>query len=361
MPGSSHTASVQSLRSQSPAGRWRTAPAPASTSGHGLGVTFVTSACRLRLPQTKESLDGDIERGKPLGRIATEHRRQLGSELGACDAQGFTQLPHGYGREVATRYDYRRQAETYDLTRAASPSVLEPVAAALGPPAGPLLDVGGGTGNYARALASRGWAPVVVDHSSEMLRRAAAKALPVAVGDASRLPLPDRSVGSVTMISMLHHVPDASTALADACRVVRPGGAVAVVAFAREHLDVHWVSRYFPTATAFFHPAHHPLDQLRSALPGAQLVPLHYRDVVDGSMAALCRCPELLLDPNRRRQTSFFEKAAELDPTELEAGLSRLEADLAAGARPQDENPDLRAGIGDASLLVWRRPALSTP
>jgi len=258
---------------------------------------------------------------------------------------------------VATRHDYRRQAETYDLTRAASPSVLEPVAAALGTQAGPLLDVGGGTGNYAEALAARGWAAVVVDHSPEMLGRAAAKGLPVAVGDASRLPVADGSVGGVIMISMLHHVPDAPAALAEARRVVRPGGTVALMGFASEHLKAHWVLRYFPTTAAFFGAAHQPLAELRSGLPGAKLVPLHYHDVVDGSLAALCRVPELVLDPDRRRQTSFFEKAADLDPDELESGIAQLEADLASGARPQDDNPHPRASLGDASLLVWRRPA----
>ena len=54
---------------------------------------------------------------------------------------------------MATRHDYARQARTYDRTRAASPSVLGPLRAALGAaPGRRLLDVGGGTGNYASAL-----------------------------------------------------------------------------------------------------------------------------------------------------------------------------------------------------------------
>lgn len=258
---------------------------------------------------------------------------------------------------MATRYDYRRQAETYDRTRAASPSVVGPLAAALGSSPGSLLDVGGGTGNYAAALAYRGWAPTVVDHSPEMLVAAAAKGLTVVVvGDAAELPVPDASVDAVTLVSMLHHVPDPVAALAEARRVVRPGGVVALVAFAREHLDVHWVMRYFPATTAWFRPAHQPLVELGAGLPGAEVVPLHYRDAVDGSMAALCRFPDLLLDPDRRRQTSFFEKAGDLDPDELAAGIAQLEWDLASGARPQDQDPDRRARLGDASLLIWRRP-----
>jgi hypothetical protein len=50
--------------------------------------------------------------------------------------------------------DFDAWAQTYDATRGASPSVLAPVAEALGPPAGrSLADIGGGTGNFAAPLA----------------------------------------------------------------------------------------------------------------------------------------------------------------------------------------------------------------
>jgi ubiquinone/menaquinone biosynthesis C-methylase UbiE len=49
--------------------------------------------------------------------------------------------------------DYSRQAERYDETRSASPSVLRPLRQALEGASGRrLADIGGGTGNYALAL-----------------------------------------------------------------------------------------------------------------------------------------------------------------------------------------------------------------
>ncbi|HMJ78177.1 MAG TPA: class I SAM-dependent methyltransferase [Iamia sp.] len=256
---------------------------------------------------------------------------------------------------MATTYDYRRQALTYDRTRAASPSVLEPLAGALGRP-GSVLDVGGGTGNYSAALRDRGWRPVVADRSPAMLARARDKALPAVLADATRLPVPDGGVDAVVMVSMLHHVPDWPDALAEARRAVRPGGCVALVAFGREHLDVHWLTRYLPTATAHFATTHQRLGDVVAALPGAVVTPLHYADVVDGSMAALCRRPELLVDPDVARQTSFVEWAADHAPEELERGMERLRTDLAAGRRPQDGDADLRRRLGDASLISWVRP-----
>jgi hypothetical protein len=87
------------------------------------------------------------------------------------------------------------------------------------------------------------------------------------------------------------------------------------------------------------------------------VTPLLYTDVVDGSMAALCRRPELLVDRDVARQTSFVEWASDHAPDELEAGLDRLGADLATGLRPQDDDADRRARLGDAALVVWRRPS----
>jgi DNA-binding transcriptional MerR regulator len=55
------------------------------------------------------------------------------------------------------RHDYREQSNRYDQTRAASPSVLDPVRRALaGAPGRVLYDVGGGTGNYAAAFQAEG-------------------------------------------------------------------------------------------------------------------------------------------------------------------------------------------------------------
>lgn len=259
---------------------------------------------------------------------------------------------------MATSFEYDRQAQTYDRTRAASPSVLAPLRAALASArVGRLLDVGGGTGNYARALAGDGWDTIVVDRNTAMLSAAAAKGLTVCRGDAAALPAPDGSIDALVLISMLHHVPDWSDALAEARRVVRPGGVVALMAFTREQLHVHEVEAYFPRTLAHFARSHATAADLRAALPGASEHPVLYADLIDGSLAALARRPELLLDEDVRRQTSFIEWASDHEPAELVEGTERLAADLAAGLRPQDAHADQRAEIGDATVFAWTRPA----
>jgi demethylmenaquinone methyltransferase/2-methoxy-6-polyprenyl-1,4-benzoquinol methylase len=258
---------------------------------------------------------------------------------------------------MATSFDYARQAMTYDTTRAASPSVLGPLVAALGSPTGGrLLDVGGGTGNYSAALADLGWSPVVVDRSPDMLARAAAKGLATCRADAAALPARDAAAAVVMLVSMIHHVPDWELALAEARRVVAPGGTVALMAFTREHLEVLWLAEYLPATFAHLRSVHQTAAELRAALPGARELPVRYDDLVDGSLAALSRHPYLLLDPARGRQTSCVEWAAEHEPDELATGLAQLEADLAAGRRPEEEVAPTRDHIGDAVVLAWTRP-----
>lgn len=264
---------------------------------------------------------------------------------------------------MATTFEYSAQARTYDSTRAASPSVVEPLAAALGTPHGRarLIDVGGGTGNYSVALRARGWRPVVADRNRGMLERAAHKDLAVVQADAAALPLPDDTVDAAMLVSMLHHVPDWRVALAEARRVVRPGGVVAVMVYAREHLFVHGIEDYFPSTLAHFADGHQTRDELLDALPGAEVALVEYHDIVDGSLAALARTPGRVLDQEVRRQTSYFEWAEREQPVETADGLRRLADDLRAGRRPEVRHAAARVEIGDAFVLAWKDPDAGTP
>ena len=97
-----------------------------------------------------------------------------------------------------------------------------------------VADVGCGTGNVAEVLAPHVRSVTAVDQSEPMLAAARRRLEDVrnvrfVVGDAQSLPLGDGSVDAVTLVLVLHHVPDPSEALAEAARVLRPGGVVLVV------------------------------------------------------------------------------------------------------------------------------------
>lgn len=244
--------------------------------------------------------------------------------------------------------DYSRQAEHYDDTRAASPSVLRRVREALeGAPGRRLADIGGGTGNYALALEREGWEPVVVDRSPGMLARAAAKGLETIEADAQRLPFEDASFDAVTMISMLHHVADRRAALAEARRILRPRGRLVIVGFTGEDAASLWIVDYFPASRPWMDATHPPRAMFVEELPEAVLAEFAFEDMDDGSLAALSAEPERVIEAAEAGATSYFERMHRDHPDELRAGLARLRDDVAAGRAPR------RAGT--ATLLGWTK------
>ena len=52
-----------------------------------------------------------------------------------------------------------------------------------------------------------------------------------------------------------------------------PGGVVALLAYAREHLFVYGLEGYFPTNHAHFAAGHQATDELFAELPGAVIIP----------------------------------------------------------------------------------------
>lgn len=241
--------------------------------------------------------------------------------------------------------DYGRQAIGYDETRGAGDAVLRPLTSALASARGPhIVDIGGGTGNYALALARLGFRPTVVDRSPAMLEHAADKGLACVEADATSLPFPDEHFDGAILISMLHHVDRPTVALAEAKRVTSRSGPVIVMAFTREDAESLWVLDYFPSSRAWMAETHMSSASLMEELPGAEVERLVLADPRDVSLAALCGRPDLMLEPRHRRQTSYFERMERDHPEELAAGLRRLQQELDEGRAP--------ATAGTATFLV---------
>ena len=102
-----------------------------------------------------------------------------------------------------------------------------------------VVDACTGTGDLALAFARAGARVVGVDFAFEMVRRAPPKAarprtgsVLFALGDALRLPLPDRVADLATVAFGIRNVADRGAGLRELARVVRPGGRVLVLEFA---------------------------------------------------------------------------------------------------------------------------------
>ncbi|WBC15851.1 methyltransferase domain-containing protein [Micromonospora sp. WMMA1998] len=111
-----------------------------------------------------------------------------------------------------------------------------------------LLDLGAGTGSWAHAFTT--WFPgvevVAVEPSAAMRARCAFT--PLVAGDATSIPLADRSLDGVWLSTVVHHVPDLAAAARELRRVLRPGAPVLIrSAFAGRH-EAITLFRFFPEA-----------------------------------------------------------------------------------------------------------------
>ena len=138
---------------------------------------------------------------------------------------------------------FARHAEEWDTLRGLhSPDAQVEAAlqAALGSGSlGALLDVGTGTGRIAELFAPLAAHVTAIDKSPEMLRlaRARLQQLPaelvdLVLGDFTALPFADASFDTVLFHQVLHYALEPEQALAEAARVTRGGGRIAVVDFA---------------------------------------------------------------------------------------------------------------------------------
>lgn len=142
------------------------------------------------------------------------------------------------------RAGWEKAAQEYGATfAAASGQFVEALLDAAEATAGTrLLDLCCGPGIVAGAAARRGAAASGLDFSPAMLAVASAAhpALAFHQGDAEALPLADASFDAVVSNFGVHHVPRPERALAEAFRVLRPGGRLAFTTWADPSENLAW-------------------------------------------------------------------------------------------------------------------------
>jgi len=113
------------------------------------------------------------------------------------------------------------------------------------PPTGTILELGCGPGTLWAENGDRipaGWSITLSDFSPGMLEEARQNLSAVdhefkyAVIDAQDIPLPDKSVDAVIANHMLYHISDRPKALAQICRVLRPGGQLYATTNGMDHM-----------------------------------------------------------------------------------------------------------------------------
>ena len=143
-------------------------------------------------------------------------------------------------RARAASEAFRRDGADWDETRALdlpSAAIEAALLDALPRPIGRFLDIGTGTGRLLELAAPFVDSALGVDASRDMLalargrlaERGLAGRCGVRLADMYRLPLPDDSFDAVVLQMVLHYADDPAAALAEAARVVTPGGTLVVV------------------------------------------------------------------------------------------------------------------------------------
>jgi ubiquinone/menaquinone biosynthesis C-methylase UbiE/DNA-binding transcriptional ArsR family regulator len=151
-------------------------------------------------------------------------------------------------RAAAAQNYFRRHAADWDRIRklhVADAAVEAAVQTALaGQPIRALLDLGTGTGRMLELFGPDIERGVGVDFSRDMLAlarerldRAGLKHCSVRHGDIYDLPLPRDSFDVVIIHQVLHFLDDGPRAIAEAARVLRPGGRLLVIDFAPHDLE----------------------------------------------------------------------------------------------------------------------------
>jgi ubiquinone/menaquinone biosynthesis C-methylase UbiE len=107
-----------------------------------------------------------------------------------------------------------------------------------------IADLGAGDGSFSLLLAQNAAKVIAIDSSAKMIefareqgRRHHVKNIDYRLGDMEELPIDDESVDLVFFSQSLHHALHPQHALAEAARILRPGGRIAILDLAKHRFE----------------------------------------------------------------------------------------------------------------------------
>lgn len=207
-----------------------------------------------------------------------------------------------------------------------------------------VADIGGGPGRYAFWLADRGYSvqhrDVVPLHVEQVMTTRAGPSVETALADARALDLGDGSVDAVLLLGPMYHLArrrDRVLALAEAGRILRPGGPIFVAVITR------WASRLDGLLIQrMYRDLPHALELIDDAERTGQVPPLHQAAFTGNT--------------HRPRQLASEIRSAGLELVDLVAveGPAAMLGDLEARL----DDPVDRAVVLDSARALERVPEL---
>jgi ubiquinone/menaquinone biosynthesis C-methylase UbiE len=190
-----------------------------------------------------------------------------------------------------------------------------------------ILEVGCGTGHWLEALRAPGRRLTGLDYSAGMLARAQSRVQNVTLirGTAEALPLPAHSFDRVFCINALHHFPDKPAFLAEARRILRPGGRLMSVGLDPHRGQDRWhVYDYFPESLTIDRQRYPSSDALREWMAVAGFADCTTQEVEHWSS----RIPAREALAQGRLEKAATSQLSVLTDKEYEQGIRRLRDDI---------------------------------
>jgi ubiquinone/menaquinone biosynthesis C-methylase UbiE len=242
---------------------------------------------------------------------------------------------------IAPGYDQRYRDRSYPGVARALRSLFEHAA-------GPVLEVGCGTAQWIAMLRACGVQALGLDLSAAMLAIARERAqgrLLRARADA--LPLRSALWRGVYCVHALHHFPDKGAFVAEAARLLAPGGSLAVISLDPERNEDRWVVYDYWPETRVHDLARYASDAQLRGWCEAQGLRLRTYDVAEQIDETRSASELLARGVEFKRSTS---QLADLDEAAWQRGLVRL----AQANRDAGETLIVRASLR-LSLWVFER------
>lgn len=189
-----------------------------------------------------------------------------------------------------------------------------------------VLDIGCGTGGFARAIADMAAADVTgIDHSERFIAFACNAPAPQQgtvewrVGTAEALPVADGSFDRVLLSLVLHQLRNPKLAVSEAFRALVAGGRVVVRTIAPEDVAARVPARFFSSMAAVDTARMPSLGDIEGWLRDAEFIITEHRKVLHNRKLDLADQERKLLVELRGRYSFIPEQ-------EREAGLSLMRA-----------------------------------
>jgi len=230
-----------------------------------------------------------------------------------------------------SRVDYDRVAPRYDERyRHGGPTGVAETLHRIVAGCERVLEVGCGTGHWLAELAPAVRLVCGLDRSLGMLAKAKSNASNLAQGDAGALPYRASSFGAVYCVNAFHHFGAPRDFLAEAFRLLRPGGAIAVIGMDPNALRDRWyLYDFFPGM----------LETDRRRFPSSSQIAAWMREVgfagiaageaarIQGEAEGKGVYADVILSRTGTSQCTLLSDA------EFDAGMARIAAAADAGQR----------------------------